>query len=187
MILTATNIRVGNVIVYNNELYKVLAATHITPGKGNAVMQIKMRHLKRGTQTEVRFRSVEPVTFIELDYIKMEYLYDDGEMVHFMNQENYEQVAFPHEELSDMLHYVLPNTIVQMQIHEGDIVGVLLPKAVELTVAECAPWMKGQAQVSQTKTATLETGLQLQVPGFIEAGEKIRVDTETGTYIERAK
>jgi elongation factor P len=187
MFYSATNIRVGHIIEYNNDLYKVLAATHITPGKGNAVMQIKMRNLKTGNQTEVRFRSVEQVKAIDLDYVKMEYLYDDGDMVHFMNQETYDQSAFPRQDVEDVLKFVLPNTIVQMQIYEGDIVGVLLPKSVELTVTECAPYAKGATLVNQTKTVVVETGLQLQAPGFIEAGDKIRVDTETGSYIERVR
>jgi len=187
MFYSATNIRVGHIIEYNNDLYKVLAATHITPGKGNALMQIKMRNLKTGTQTEVRFRSVEQVKYVDLDFVKMEYLYDDGDMVHFMNQETYDQAAFPREEIEDMLKFVLPNSIVQMQIYEGDIVGVLLPKAVELTVTDCGPFIKGATMNNQTKSATLETGLQLQVPGFIEPGERIRVDTETGTYLERVR
>jgi len=187
MYYNANNIRVGHVIEYNNDPYKVLVATHITPGKGNAVMQVKMRNLKTGVQTENRFRATEQVKRAYLDTVTMEYLYEDGEMVHFMNQETYEQVSFPIEEYGDLLQFILPNTTVQMQVFEGIVVGVDLPKVVDLTVTECAPYIKGATVTNQTKPAVLETGLEIQVPGFIEPGEKIRVDTDTGQYMERAR
>lgn len=187
MYYNANNIRVGHVIEQDNDPYKVLAANHITPGKGQAVMQVKMRNLKTGVQTEVRFRATEQVKKVFLDTVNMEYLYDDGEMVHFMNQETYEQTSFPREEMVELLNYMLPNTTVQMQVFGQEVVGVELPKIVELKVVECAPYIKGATVTNQTKPAVLETGLEIQVPGFIEPGGSIRVDTETGSYMERVR
>jgi elongation factor P len=184
---TATNIRAGHTIEVEGEIYRVLNATHITPGKGNAVMQVKMRNLKTGIQRELRFRSVETVKQVELDIVKMEYLYDDGEMAHFMNHDTYEQVALPLERVEHELHYLLPNTVVQMQVYESEIVGIDLPKVVELKVVETAPPIRGVTAAAQTKPAKLETGLVINVPAFLEDGVIVRVDTETGAYIERAR
>ncbi len=187
MYYNANNIRVGHVIEFNGDPCKVLTATHITPGKGNAVMQIKMRNLKTGIQTESRFRATEQVKRAFLDTVVMEYLYEDGEMAHFMDQATYEQRSFPLEEMREMLGFVLPNTTVQMQVYQSEVVGIDLPKVVELKVVECAPYIKGATVTNQTKPATLETGLVIQVPGFIEPDQMIRVDTETGEYMERVK
>ena len=187
MYYSATNIRPNHIIEYNGDPYKVMTSTHITPGKGNALMQIKMRNLKTGTQIEVRFRSTETVKQAEVDTVTMEYLYDDGEMLHFMDAKTYEQRAFPREEMEELLKYVLPNTNVQMEVFAGEVVGVALPKAVELKVVETTPYIKGATVQNQLKSAKLETGAEIQVPGFIEVGEIVRVLTETGEYLERAK
>jgi len=187
VIQTATNIRASDLLEIDGDLFKVLKTTHITPGKGNAVVQVKMRNIKTGIQREQRFRSVETVKFIELDLIKMEYLYEDGEMAHFMNNETYEQIALAKDRIENELQYLLPNSIVLMQFYEGEIVGIDLPKVVELKVTDTAPYMKGASVQNQLKPAAMETGLVVQVPGFIETGETIRVDTASGEYIERAK
>ncbi|NLH49126.1 MAG: elongation factor P [Myxococcales bacterium] len=186
-IYTATNIRVGHIIEFENEPYKVLAATHITPGKGNAVMQVKMRGIKSGVQREQRYRSVENVKRITLDMVKMEFLYEDGEMAHFMNAETFEQVSYGIGLIENELHFMLPNSHVQMLFYGTDLVGIELPKIVELKVIETAPYIKGATVTNQSKPAKLETGLEVGVPGFIEVGEVVRVDTETGEYIERAR
>jgi len=183
----ANNIRSGHIIELEGDPYRVMDATHITPGKGNAVMQVKIRNVKTGIQREWRFRAVEQVKRVALETQKMEYLYEDGEMAHFMNNETYEQLALPLPAVENDLRFLLPNSIVEMEIYEGEIVGVNLPKVVELRVEMCPPYIKGATVTNQTKPATLETGLEIQVPGFIEPGDVIRVDTETGAYVERAK
>jgi elongation factor P len=183
----ANNIRVGHLIEFENDPYKVMNATHITPGKGNAVMQVKMRNIKTGVQKENRFRAVEQVKRVALDAVEMEYLYEDGDMAHFMNQANYEQMAISLDDVREQLRFLLPNASIQMQLFEGEVIGVELPKTVELRVEECAPYMKGATVTNQSKPAVLETGLEIQVPGFIEPGDVLRVDTETAQYVERAK
>lgn len=183
----ANNIRCGHIIELEGDPYRVMEATHITPGKGNAVMQVKIRNVKTGIQREWRFRAVEQVKRVSLETQKMEYLYQDGEMAHFMNNETFEQIALPIPTVEHDLPFLLPNTTIEMELYEGEIVGVNLPKVVELRVESCPPYIKGATVTNQTKPATLETGLEIQVPGFVEPGCLIRVDTETGTYLERAK
>jgi elongation factor P len=183
----ATNVRRGDTIEFEGEIYKVLATTHITPGKGNAVVQIKMRNIKTGLQREQRFRSVESIKQIEIDLVKMEYLYEDGEMAHFMNHETYEQLAVSLDRLANELKFLQSNAVVMIQTYEGEIVGVSLPKTVDLAVVECAPHVKGATATNQNKPAKLENGMDIRVPGFIEPGTVIRVDTETGEYVERVR
>ncbi len=183
----ATNMRPGDTIEFEGEIYRVMATTHITPGKGNAVVQVKMRNLKTGLQREQRFRSVESVKQIEIDLVKMEYLYEDGDMAHFMNHETFEQMAVPLAALENELHFMLPNAVVLMEMYEGEIVGVKLPKNVEMKIVECPPYIKGATAANQNKTAKCENGYELRVPGFIEPGTVIRIDTETGEYVERVR
>ncbi|MDP8225432.1 MAG: elongation factor P [Candidatus Lernaella stagnicola] len=183
----ANNIRAGHIIEYEGEPYKVMNAKHITPGKGQAVMQIKMRNIMTGVQRENRFRATEQVKRIVLDTQTMEYLYEDGDMAHFMNNETFEQMAMPLEDVAEQLKFLLPNATVDMQLHNSRVIGVELPKIVELRVEECAPYIKGATVTNQTKPAVLETGLEVQVPGFIEPGQVLRIDTETGQYVERAR
>lgn len=186
-IYNANNIRVGHIIEFDGDPYKIMVAHHITPGKGNAVMQVKMRNIKTGVQRENRFRATEQVAKVSVDTQQMEYLYEDGDMAHFMNADTYEQLALPLEQVENELRFLKPNTHVQMQLYQDEVVGVELAKVVELKVEECAPYIKGATVTNQTKPALLETGVEIQVPGFIEPGQVIRVDTESGTYLERAR
>ena len=187
MKIKAIQIRKGNVIEYKGDLYRVTEAIHVTPGKGQALMQVKMKRLSDGTNAEHRFRpdeTVEKATLITKEY---QYLYQDGDDYIFMDLETYEQISLNKEMLGDAIYYLLPETIVQIQFYEGKPVGVELPQAVELRVVETEPTLKGATVTSSYKPAKLETGLVTQVPPFIEEGEVIRVDTRDGKYLDRVK
>lgn len=181
----ANRIRPGTIIMYNGDLCRVMSVTHLTPGNLRAMVQAKMRNLKTGVQFENRYRATEDVEVAYLEKHKMEYLYDDGDRYHFMNQESFEQVELPHDLLGDAIKYILPNTAVEITFHEGNAVGVDLPKTVELKVVEADASMKKATASAQYKNATLETGLIVQVPPFVNVGDVIRIDTETEEYLER--
>ena len=185
--MKATNIRRGNIIRHNNGLYRVLAMDHVTPGKGRAHVQTKLRNLRDGTQTEVRFRSSDDVEKIALETKEMQFLYDDQDGHHFMDTTTYEQVMLSAEALGDTVRFLLPEMTVMMEWFEGGPIGVELPPTVELRVVETAPGIKDATAQAQRKPATMENGLVVQVPSFIEEGELIRVSTIDGSYAERAK
>jgi elongation factor P len=187
MTISATQLRAGMVIVYNGELYRVMHVLHVTPGNWRGMVQTKMRSLRSGNSTENRFRSEDKVERVTLEQHQMEYLYSDGADYHFMNVENYEQIALTAEDLGDAASYLIPNSRITVELHDGKPIGVELPKTMDLKVTETAPGLKGATATNQLKPATLETGLVVQVPPFIDSGELIRVDTATGEYVSRAK
>ena len=184
--ISATKMRPGMVIKYNNDLYSVFSVNHRTPGNLRGFVQARMRSLKNGTMIENRFSSEDKVEKAILDEVEMEYLYDDGESFYFMNTENYEQMHLTKELLGDATSYLIPQLKVKVEFHEGKPMGVELPASVELTVVETEPGMRGATVSNVTKPAKMETGLIVQVPPFINEGQKIRVNTAEGTYAERA-
>lgn len=185
--MKATEIRKGHVIRHSNELWRVLAMQHITPGNWRGMVQTKLRNLRSGANTDVRFRSEDEVERVTLDTKQMQYLYHDHHGYHFMDTDSYEQVALLDETLGDTMSYILPESTIQMEWCEGKPVGIELPSAVDLKVVETAPGIKGATASAQRKPATLETGLVVQVPSFVEQGEAIRVSTQDGSYLERSK
>ncbi len=187
MHLVATNIRVGMVLLIDGELWKVMDAVHVTPGKGRGMMQTKLRRLSTGTQQEVRFRSSDTVEKAMLERREMEFLYNDDTGYHFMDHKTYEQLALQAEDLGDVVQYLLPNTVCQVEVHDGKALGVDPPLTVELRVVETDPVLKGASATNKSKPAKLETGLIVQVPPFIEVDEVLRIDTRTKSYLERAK
>ena len=184
--LSATQLRPGMVIKFNNELYSVFSMTHRTPGNLRGFVQAKMRSLRTGSMTEHRFSSEDKVEKAQLDEHDMEYLYDDGEYFYFMNTENYEQMHLTRELLGDATNYLIPQLKVTVEFYEGKPISVELPATVDMTVVETEPGLKGATVSNVTKPAKMETGLVVQVPPFITEGEKIRVNTSEGTYQERA-
>lgn len=184
--LSATQLRPGMVIKFNNELYSVFSMTHRTPGNLRGFVQAKMRSLRTGSMTEHRFSSEDKVEKAQLDEHEMEYLYDDGEYFYFMNTENYEQMHLTKELLGDATDYLIPQLKVTVEFYEGKPISVELPATVDMTVVETEPGLKGATVSNVTKPAKMETGLVVQVPPFISEGEKIRVNTTEGTYQERA-
>lgn len=185
--MKATNIRKGNILRINSILYKVLIMDHVTPGKGRAHVQTKLRNITDGTQTEMRFRSNDDVEKVALESKEMQYLYSDPDGYHFMDTKSYDQVALSKEVLGDVVQYIIPDMTIMMEWFEGNPVGIELPPVVELKIIETAPGIKDATAQAQRKPATVETGLIVQVPPFIEEGEVIRVSTIDGSYAERAK
>lgn len=184
--IAATQIRPGMVVKFNNELHTIFSMVHRTPGNLRGFVQAKMRNLRSGSMIEHRFSSEDKIDRVSLDEQDMEYLYNDGEDYHFMNTETYEQIHLTKDILGDSTDYLVPNMMVAIEFYEGKPISVELPASVELTVQETEPGLKGSTVSNVTKPAKMETGLIVQVPPFINEGERIRVSTTEGTYLERA-
>lgn len=184
--ISATKMRPGMVIKFNNDLFTVFSVNHRTPGNLRGFVQAKMRNLRSGTMIEHRFSSEDHVDRALLEQQEMEYLYDDGEYFYFMNTENFEQMHLMKDLLGDAVNYLIPQLHVQVEFYEGLPISVEVPATVDMTVVETEPGMKGASVSNVTKPAKTETGLVVQVPPFIIEGEKIRVNTAEGTYLERA-
>ncbi len=184
--IQATQMRPGMVIKFNNELFSIFSVVHRTPGNLRGFVQAKMRNLRSGNMTEHRFSSEDRVERAVLEEQEMEYLYDDGEFFYFMNTESFEQMHLTKEILGDAVQYLIPQLHVSVEFFEGQPMSVELPATVDMTVVETEPGLKGASVSNVTKPAKLETGLVVQVPPFINEGEKIRVNTAEGTYQERA-
>jgi elongation factor P len=187
MLIPATQLRVGMLINYQNELHRVTNVVHVTPGNWRGMEQTKLRNLRSGTQVENRFRSEDKVERVTLEQHEMEFLYESDGQYHFMNTENYEQIALEQDLLGDAVKYLIPNAHIQVEFHEGRPMGVSLPKTVDLKIVETAPGLKSATVTNVLKPAKTETGLVVGVPNFINEGDLIRVDTETGEYLSRAK
>jgi elongation factor P len=185
--MNANDIRKGMLIMYNDTPHRVLDFQHRTPGNLRAFVQAKLRNIKTGSSTEVRFSSTENIERAILEEVEMEYLYSDGDMYNFMNTETYEQIALNTETLGDAMDYLVEGTKIKIEFFEGAPMGVELPAAVELTVVETSPELKGATASNSPKPAKLNTGVTVQVPPFIKEGDRIRVDPTKGVYLERAK
>ncbi len=175
------------VIKVEGEIYKVLEATHVTPGKGQALMQTKLRNLKNQTLLDYRFRSKDKVERAFLETIGMEYLYKSGDEYVFMNLENYEQIKLASEIIGDGINYLVPNVIFLVERHEEKHVGIEPPLTIDIKVVKTEPFLKGATQSASSKPAMLETGITINVPQFIKEGETVRIDTRQGKYLERVK
>jgi len=187
MAISATQIRRGMVILFNGDLCKVMEFRHHTPGNLRAMVQAKLRNIKTGSSFEHRFRSADSVEKASLEQHEMEYMYSDGSHHHFMNTENYEQVALSEEELGDAVPWLTAGLKLQAEFYEGTPIGIDLPPSMELTVTRTEPSMKGATVSNVNKPATLENGVTVTVPPFVNEGDRIRVDPTEGRYIERAK
>ena len=185
--MQATQIRRGQILEIDGAPCRVMDFRHVTPGKGQAVVQTRLRNLRTGSSFEQRFRSTENVDRVILEQQQFEYLYQDGPEYVFMNTETYEQIHLDSEILGDATDYLLPNTQITVEFYQAQPIGMTPPATVDLKVMETEPSMKGATAASHNKPATLETGLVVQVPAFIEIGDVIRVDTSEKVYLERAK
>jgi elongation factor P len=184
--ISSTQMRPGMVIKFNNDLYSIFSVAHRTPGNLRGFVQAKMRSLRTGAMAEHRFSSEDKVEKALLEQQEMEYLYDDGEYYYFMNTETFEQMHLMKDLLGDATQYLIPQLKVSVEFYEGKPMSVELPPTVDLTVVETEPGLKGATVSNVTKPAKMETGLVVQVPPFINEGEKIRVDTAEGAYMSRA-
>ena len=185
--IQATQMKRGMCIKHDNDLYRVVATQHITPGNWRGMVQAKIRHLKTGAIIEHRFRSEDRIERAILDDSEMEFLYQDGNMFHFMNNETFEQIGLSDEVLGDAVPYLIPNIKLKIEMYEERPVGIELPQTVDMTVLETEPSIKGGSVSNVGKPAKMETGLIVQVPAFISEGERIKIDTSTGSYVERVK
>jgi elongation factor P len=183
--IQATQLKRGMCIKHDNDLYRVVEAQHKTPGNLRGMVQAKIRNLKTGSISDHRFRSVDMVERAILDETEMEYLYQDGDMYHFMNNETFEQVGLSDDVLGHAVSYLIPNIKIGIEFYEGRPVGIDLPLNVEMRVVETEPGIKGASVSNVGKPAKMETGLIVQVPAFINEGDVIRIDTSTGSYVER--
>ena len=185
MSIPATQMRPGMIIKYKDDLHLVFSVEHRTPGNLRAFIQAKLRNVRTGSMFTERFRSPDPVDRVYVDEVKMEFLYNDGDDYYFMD-ESFEQTMLKRETLGDAVDYLTPNLSINVSFHDGKAVGIELPTVVEMTVMETEPGIKSATASSVTKPAKTETGLVVQVPPFINEGEKIRVDTSEGAYMSRA-
>ena len=185
--IPATDLRRGMVIKKDGELYSVFSAQHKTPGNLRGFVQAKLRNLKNGSMGEHRFRSVDMVEKVSLDEQEMEFLYKDANDFYFMNTETFEQIHLGDDILGDSVLYLIPNIKIKVEFYEGRPIGIDLPAAVEMEVIETEPGLKSATASNVNKPAKMETGLIVQVPPFVDAGEKIRIDTNEGKYLERVR
>jgi elongation factor P len=185
MAIPATQMRPGMIIKFKDDLHLVFSVEHRTPGNLRAFIQAKLRNVRTGAMFVERFRSPDPIDRVVVDEVKMEFLYNDGDEYYFMD-ESFEQTMLKRDTLGDAVDYLLPNLTLHVSFHDGKAVGIELPGVVEMTVVETEPGIKSATASSVTKPAKLETGLVVQVPPFINEGEKIRVDTAEGAYMSRA-
>lgn len=184
MAVPITSIRAGNAFIYNGKLYKCIEYSHIKWAQ-QARARVKMKDLRTGAITENTFNVDEKVESAHIEYRTMQYLYNDGHSYHFMDQENFNQIELPKEKLGDTANYIKEGFSVNISFFEDEAIEVTLPASVELKVSETSPGFKGDT-VSGGKPATLETGLVVSVPFFINPGDIIKVDTREGKYLGRA-
>jgi elongation factor P len=167
------------------DLYRILDLYHITPGNKRAHVQCKLRDIRSGRLVDHKFRSEDDVERATLDPHEMQFLYREGDLFHFMNTETYEQVHLSQEVLGESALYLLPESIINVEFYDTEPVGIHLPQTVDLKVRDTAPGIKGATASAQVKPATLETGLTVNVPSFVNTGDTIRINTETGEYLSR--
>lgn len=187
MMIKANDIRRGMVVTIDGNNFVVVDFAHHTPGNLRAMVQTKLRNMNSGVIIEKRLRSVDQIEVPFVETKEYEYLYSAGDEHVFMDTETYDQEHFSAEILGTAMQYLLPNTKVMVQYVASKAVSIDVPASIDLTVTDTPPSIKGATATNQYKEATLETGLKVQVPPFINPGEKIRIDTRTGEYVERVK
>ncbi len=185
--IKATLLRAGMIIKHDGDLHVIYNVDHRTPGNKRAAMQTRMRNLRTGSMIDHRFRAEEFLDKVVVDEIEFEYLYSDGEGHHFMNSENFEQLALQDGVVGDAKDYLIPNMPVKIEYYDNKPIGVLLPDTVDLTVVETEPSIQKATASAVMKPAKLETGLVINVPPFVGQGDKVKVDTSEGRYIQRVQ
>ncbi len=183
----ASSLRKGNIVDLDGKLYVILTAENIHPGKGTPVTQLDMRRLSDGVKASQRYKTTDQVERAHVEEREFQFLYQDGDGYHFMNMENYDQIAVSEDVIGDQAVYLQPEMKVKLSVHEGVAVGIVLPQRVILEVTETEPVTKGQTASSSYKPAMLSNGVRTTVPPHITAGTRIVVSTEDGSYVERAK
>jgi len=185
--IKATLLRPGMIIKHDGDLHVVYSVDHRTPGNKRGSMQTKMRNLRSGSMIDYRFRAEEVIEKVVVDEVEYEYLYSDGDGHHFMNMENYEQLQLQDDIVGDTKDYLIANLPVKIEYYDGKPIGVLLPDTVDMTVVETEPSIQKATASAVMKPAKLETGLVVNVPPFVGTGDRIKVDTSEGRYIQRVQ
>jgi elongation factor P len=184
--ISGNEVRPGTMIEHQGRLWMAVKSQSVKPGKGGAYNQVELKDIESGTKLNERFRSSEMVEEIHLDKKDFQFLYASGDMLTFMDMENYEQIELARDFVGDQADFLQDGMKTLVQMYESKPIGIKLPPQVTLTIAEADPVLKGGTAAPSFKTAVLENGLKIQVPPFISAGEKIIVSTEDGTYVRRA-
>ena len=187
MKVIASSIRKGNIVDLDGKLYVVISAENFFPGKGTPTTQIDMRRISDGVKTQMRYKTTDQVERAHVEDHEFSYLYQDGDGYHFMNQENYEQIAVPADVIGDYAKYLQEGMVVSIAIHEGTPVSIEIPQKVTLEIVDTEPVVKGQTASGSFKPAMLSNGVRTMVPTHIVTGTRVVVNTADGSYVERAK
>lgn len=183
--ISAGDFRNGITIELDNNIFQIIEFQHVKPGKGAAFVRTKLKNIRNGGVVEKTFRPTEKCPQARIDRNDMQYLYSDGDLFHFMNVENYEQIALNAESIGDALKFVKENDMCKVCSHNGNVFAVEPPLFVELEITDTEPGFKGDTATGATKPAVVETGATVYVPLFVEQGDKIKIDTRTGEYLSR--
>ncbi len=183
--ITANDLRRGTTFEWEGELYRVVEYRHTYLGRGNANVRVKMRNLRTGAAIDRTFTPEDRINDVRLELREVQYLYNDGSIYYFMDTETYEQPALSAELLGDAVDYLTENMTLQISTYEGEPIGIVLPITVELEVIEAPPGFAGDTATGATKQVTLETGLKVTTPLFVQEGDIVRIDTRTGAYLTR--
>ena len=186
MSIQATQLKVGMVIMHNAKPHRVTNVLHVTPGNWRGMVQTRLVNIESGTNTEHRFRSEDRVDQASLERHSLQFSYGAGDDYHFMNTETYEMTSLHSDVLGDATHYLVEGTVIEALFFDGRVVGVDVPMFVELKVTATPPHMRGATASASPKPATLETGLEIRVPAYINVGDKVKIDTRTDEFIERS-
>ena len=184
--INATRLKKGMLVKIGEDLFRVLELQHVTPGNLRGFVRVKFRNIRNGNLSDQKLRSEDTMDRAVLDEREMQYLYKDGESFHFMDTESFEQLHIDAEALGDSVNYLIPDALIKVEFYGSEPVGIELPPTVDLVVEDTAPGIKGATASNQIKPARLETGLVVNVPPFVNTGDKVRVSTETGEYLSRA-
>jgi elongation factor P len=187
MAMPATQIRRGMVLVFEGDPCRVVEFRHHTPGNLRAMVQAKLKNLRTGSSFEHRFRAADSVERASMETHDLEFMYQGGDTYHFMNTENYDQLEMDEETLGDSAQWMQPGMRIQAEYYNGRAIGIQLPNSLVLAIKDTAPVMRSATKTASTKPATLENGVTVNVPEFISTGEKVRINPETGEYVDRAK
>jgi len=187
MVYGHTDLKIGVLVELEGAPYRVVEYSHKAMGRGGAVVQVKLKNLLSGGVVEKSFRSSDKILPADVSRVNMQMLYREGDNLVFMNNETYDQETVSTEVLGDQAKYVADGTTVGLQMFNGRVIGLEIPNAVQLAVTETEPGVKGDTATTALKPATLETGVQVMVPLFVNEGDRVKVNTLSGAYLERAK
>ncbi|MBI3567849.1 MAG: elongation factor P [Gemmatimonadetes bacterium] len=187
MAMPATQIRRGMVLVFEGQPCRVVEFRHHTPGNLRAMVQAKLKNIRTGASFEHRFRAADSIEKADMETHELEFMYKGGDTYHFMNTENYEQLEMDDETLGDNAQWMQPGMKILAEYYDGRAIGIQLPQFLNLTIVDTAPVMKTATKTASSKPATLDNGVVVNVPEFIASGERVRVNPNTGEYMDRAK